>query len=110
MDVRDVIGFTMNGLKEVLLVVFPPPLSRVEKGLRLSHLREIQEAYRDGWFLSTTELADLLGLSANTVRSYGEQFEQAGFTFTRTQVTRARGELAWSIGKWKKGDIEHSNE
>lgn len=95
----------IKGLKEVLLAVFPAPLSRVERGLRLSHLRELEEAYEKRWLLSTSELADLLGLSATTVRAYGEQFEQAGFTFTRSEVgTRARGEVAWQVDKLKLMD------
>ena len=89
-----------SGMKEALLAVFPSPLSRTERGLRLSHLRELEEAYEKGWLLSTSELADLLGLAAKTVRGYGTQFEQAGFTFTRSEVgSRARGEAAWQVGK-----------
>ncbi len=103
-----VVNPLVGGLKEALLTVFPAPLSRVERGLRLSHLRELEEAYYKGWLLSTSELADLLGLTATTVRSYGEQFEQAGFTFTRTPATRARGELAWKVGKMKL--VEATND
>ena len=94
-----VVNPLVSGIKEALLAVFPAPLSRAERGLRLSHLRELEEASEKGWLLSTSELADLLGLTASTVRSYGSQFFQAGFTFTRSQVTRARGELAWKVGK-----------
>jgi len=95
-----VVNPLISGLKETLLVVFPAPLSRVERGLRLSHLRELEEAYEKGWLLSTAELADLLGLSVKTVRGYGEQFEQAGFSFTRSHATtRSRGEVAWQVGK-----------
>ena len=93
----------INGIKDVLRSVFPAPLSRTERGLRLSHLRELEDSYEKGWLLSTSELADLLGLTVNTVRSYGEEFEQAGFTFTRSQVTtRSRGQIAWQVGKMKK--------
>ena len=34
------------------------------------------------WLLSTSELAQLLKVSPKTVRSYGEQFSDAGFVFT----------------------------
>lgn len=75
-----------------------PQASKV--GMRLSHLRELEEAYEKNWLLSTSEIADLLGLSANTVRSYGESFEEAGFLFTRAG-NRSRGEIAWKVGKVK---------
>ncbi len=108
-----VVNPLVGGIKEALLTVFPAPLSRVERGLRLSHLRELEEAYEKGWLLSTSELADLLGLTATTVRSYGSQFEQAGFILTRAQATRARGELAWKVGKMKlveaTNDVEQTN-
>ena len=69
-----------------------------QAGMRLAHLRELEEAYEKKWILSTSELADLLGLSATTVRGYGDQFEEAGFVFTRSG-TRSRGEVAWKIEK-----------
>jgi hypothetical protein len=67
-------------------------------GTRLAHLRELEEAYEKCWLLSTSEIADLLGLSVNTVRGYGESFEEAGFVFTRSG-NRSRGEIAWKISK-----------
>jgi hypothetical protein len=67
-------------------------------GMRLAHLREIEEAYEKRWLLSTSEIADLLGLSVNTVRGYGDSFEEAGFLFTRSG-NRSRGEIAWKISK-----------
>lgn len=67
----------------------------------VAHLRALEEAYKNGWLLSTQELAALLKLSPSTVRGYGTQFEDAGFIFTRAG-TRKRGEVAWSIGKRRK--------
>lgn len=67
-------------------------------GMRLAHLRELEEAYEKRWLLSTSEIADLLGLSVNTVRGYGDSFEEAGFVFTRSG-NRSRGEIAWKISK-----------
>jgi len=64
----------------------------------LASLRGLEEAYRNQWLLSTSELAQLLKVSPRTVRSYGEQFSDAGFVFTRAG-TRKRGEVAWEIGK-----------
>jgi hypothetical protein len=67
-------------------------------GMRLAHLRELEEAYEKRWLLSTSEIADLLGLSVNTIRGYGDSFEEAGFVFTRSG-NRSRGEIAWKISK-----------
>jgi hypothetical protein len=67
-------------------------------GMRLAHLRELEEAYEKRWLLSTSEIADLLRLSVNTVRGYGDSFEEAGFLFTRSG-NRSRGEIAWKISK-----------
>jgi hypothetical protein len=67
-------------------------------GNRLSYLRELEEAYERGWLLSTSEVADLLGLSPKTIAGYGQEFDDAGFVFTRAG-TRKGGEIAWSIDK-----------
>ncbi|MBE9170230.1 hypothetical protein IQ238_22835 [Pleurocapsales cyanobacterium LEGE 06147] len=65
---------------------------------RLSYLRELEEAYQNGWLLSTSEVADLLGLSPSTVTGYGQEFNDAGFVFTRVGI-RKGGEIAWAIDK-----------
>jgi hypothetical protein len=67
---------------------------------RLSYLRELEEAYSQGWLLSTSELADLLALTPGTITDYGEEFNDAGFTFTRAGK-RKGGEIAWRVGKPK---------
>lgn len=82
-------------VQSVFTRIAPQP---AQAGMRLSHLRELEEAYEKKWILSTSELADLLGLSVTTVRGYGDQFEEAGFIFTRAG-TRSRGEVAWQVGK-----------
>ena len=64
----------------------------------LSYLRELEEAYQQGWLLSTSEIAGLLGLTPATISRYGEQFEDAGFVFTRVGI-RKGGEIAWSVDK-----------
>ncbi len=48
--------------------------------------------------LSTKEVASLLGLAPSTICAYGQEFEDAGFVFTRAG-TRKGGEIAWSISK-----------
>jgi hypothetical protein len=50
------------------------------------------------------EVSDLLGFTPKTIASYGSEFSDAGFTFTRAR-TRKGGEIAWSINKqseWEK--------
>ena len=89
-------GAVIEGIvQSVVARIAPQP---TQAGMRLAHLRELEEAYEKKWILSTSELADLLGLSANTVRGYGDQFEEAGFMFERSG-TRSRGEVAWKVGK-----------
>ena len=89
-------GTVIEGIvQSVFTRIAPQP---AQAGMRLAHLRELEEAHEKNWILSTSELADLLGLSANTVRGYGDRFEEAGFVFTRSG-TRSRGEVAWSVGK-----------
>ena len=71
---------------------------------RLNYLKELEEAYQNGWLLSTSELSDLLGFAPKTIAGYGEELSDAGFTFTRSG-TRKGGEIAWSIDKqstWKE--------
>ena len=65
---------------------------------RLTYLRELEEAYQNGWLLSTSEVANLLGLTQKTITSYGQEFSDAGFVFTRSGM-RKRGEIAWAIDK-----------
>ncbi len=64
----------------------------------LSYLRELEEAYDKGWLLSTSEVADLLGLSPKTIANYGQEFTDAGFIFARVGI-RKGGEIAWSVDK-----------
>ncbi|WP_253274179.1 hypothetical protein [Myxosarcina sp. GI1] len=65
---------------------------------RLTYLEELESAYQNGWLLSTSEVSDLLGFTPKTIASYGSEFSDAGFTFTRVG-TRKGGEIAWSIDK-----------
>ncbi|MDJ0902781.1 MAG: hypothetical protein QNJ55_28665 [Xenococcus sp. MO_188.B8] len=65
---------------------------------RLTYLRELEEAYQNSWLLSTSEVANLLGLAQKTITSYGQEFSDAGFVFTRVGM-RKRGEIAWAIDK-----------
>ena len=61
-------------------------------------MRELEEAYQNQWLLSTSELADLLGLNQKTITNYGQEFSDAGFVFERAGM-RKGGEIAWSVDK-----------
>ena len=73
---------------------------------RLNYLKELEEAYHNGWLLSTSEVSDLLGLTPKTIANYGQEFDDAGFTFSRVG-TRKGGEIAWLIDK--QSDLTESN-
>lgn len=79
-------------VEAVVKRLLPTPRSR------LNYLRELEEAYQNNWLLSTSEVADLLGLSQKTVTGYGQEFSDAGFVFTRVGI-RKGGEIAWAIDK-----------
>lgn len=100
------IGLLIEGLvtKLVPVIVRQLPVSATDP---VAHLRALEEAYQNGWLLSTSELAALLKLSKSTVRGYGTKFEDAGFIFTRAG-TRKRGETAWEVGKRSKSNKRHS--
>ncbi len=63
----------------------------------LEYLRTLEEAYRNGWILSTSEVAHLLRVSPRTITEHGELFEDSGFVFVR--VGKKRGEVAWRVAK-----------
>ncbi|MEN9262698.1 MAG: hypothetical protein Q6K14_01235 [Gloeomargarita sp. GMQP_bins_44] len=63
----------------------------------LEYLRTLEEAHRNGWILSTSEVAHLLRVSPRTITEHGEKFEDSGFVFVR--VGKKRGEVAWRVGK-----------
>lgn len=95
-------GFLGEGLVEILLkglaVIFPPPLPPARKGLELASYRELNEAAKEGYQLSTLNVANLLGMRSSTITGYGEQFEDAGFVFVRVG-RRKGGQIAWAIRK-----------
>jgi hypothetical protein len=67
----------------------------------LEYLRTLEEAHRNGWILSTSEVAHLLRVSPRTITEHGELFEDSGFVFVR--VGKKRGEVAWRVAK--PGDL-----
>lgn len=65
----------------------PAPISPVE------NLRDIQEACDRGWYLSSSQLAPLLGLKT----LHGQEIKRHGFTFTR--VGRDGRSSSWKVSK-----------
>ena len=84
---------TLVGVVEAVVKRFIPASNS-----RLTYLRELESAYQNNWLLSTSEVANLLGLTQKTITSYGQEFSDAGFVFTRVGM-RKRGEIAWAIDK-----------
>jgi hypothetical protein len=64
----------------------------------LEYFEKLEQAYQNQWLLSTSELANLLGISVAEIKQYGDRFQEAGFVF-RQSGYRAGGELAWRVSK-----------
>lgn len=94
----DVAAYLQDSLIKAIMVVFPPQLPPAQRGLELSYLRELEEAYQHGWLITTLNLANLLGLTSSTVAGYGDSFEDAGFRFIRVGK-RKGGQIAWRVDK-----------
>jgi hypothetical protein len=95
-------GFLTVDFAEVfakaLATVFPPPLPPAQRGLELAPYRELNEAAVEGYLLSTTNVANLLGIKPSTVTEYGDEFSDAGFVFSRVG-RRKGGQIAWRVKK-----------
>ncbi|NJK28793.1 MAG: hypothetical protein HC940_00915 [Acaryochloris sp. SU_5_25] len=59
-------------------------------------LRFLEEAYQSHWLLSTSQLAEMIGLSPVTLARM-QECDRYGFQFTRAGLNGA--ELAWNVGK-----------
>ena len=64
----------------------------------LAYFERLEQAAKNGWYLSTSEIAYLLDLPPATVEGMGDRFSEAGFIFTRAGY-RTQGEVAWRISK-----------
>ena len=67
----------------------------------LAYFEFLEQAARNGWLLSTSEVADLLDLTPSRIQKYGDRFSEAGFIFTRAGY-RTQGEVAWRVSKPRK--------
>lgn len=63
-----------------------------------AYFETLERAARNGWLLSTSEVAYLLDLRPSEIQSYGDRFSEAGFFFTRAGY-RSKGEVAWRVSK-----------
>ncbi len=86
-------------------ILFPPPLPAARRGLQLAYLRELEEATEKGWLLTTNDVASLLGVSNSTIASKGQQFNNAGFAFSRAGKCMG-GQIAWRVNKDDDGAIQ----
>ena len=77
-------------LAETIATRITPPAQR------LNHLRELEEACKNRWLLSTSDLSALLKLSPRTINRQ-QSFERYGFIFNR--AGRNGTEIAWSVNK-----------
>jgi hypothetical protein len=73
-------------------------LGALPSGDRLDYFDRLEAAAQNGWLLSTTELGDLLDLSAAEIERYGDSFFEAGFIFRRSGYRR-NGQVAWRVTK-----------
>ncbi|MFQ4134876.1 hypothetical protein PGN35_001010 [Nodosilinea sp. PGN35] len=64
----------------------------------VQYFETLENAARNGWLFSTSELAGLLDLSPKEMESYGDRFSEAGFIFSRSGY-RKNGEIAWKVTK-----------
>jgi len=61
----------------------------------LEHLEWLSEAAREGWWLSTAQLAELLGVTEGTIPRQGVSFSAYGFEFER--IKRWGRQLQWVV-------------
>jgi DNA-binding transcriptional regulator YhcF (GntR family) len=64
----------------------------------LNYFDRLEAAAQNGWFYSTSELAELLDVSPRTIEQQGNSFAEAGFVFSRAG-RRQNGETAWRVKK-----------
>lgn len=78
-------------LRELIPRLQPPPRP-------LDYLEQLEQAAINHWLVTTTDLADLLDVSPQQIRTVGGQFTMAGFCFTQAGY-RPNGEMEWRVTK-----------
>jgi hypothetical protein len=95
-DLSQPMALAMGGMVEAIaakvydLMTIQPP----QPSDPLANLRTLEEAYQNGWLLSSSQLAGLLGLKG---LPSGESFQRHGFRFTK--AGRNGAESAWAVSK-----------
>lgn len=64
----------------------------------LAYFGRLEQAARNGWLLSTSEISELLDLLPSEIQQYGDSFSEAGFVFTKAGY-RSGGQVAWRVSK-----------
>jgi hypothetical protein len=64
----------------------------------LAYFEKLERACLNHWELSTSEVANLLGMSVEEIKQYGGRFQEAGFVFTQAGYRSGR-EIAWRVSK-----------
>jgi hypothetical protein len=73
----------------------------------LEQLDALERASQHGWILSTGQLAELIGVTGNTLSRWDKPFERHGFLISRSGIVG--DQLGWKVekepaAKKKKGD------
>ncbi len=92
---------TANDFGGLISAIVSEVVSRVGLGAEpdpLKYFETLENAARNGWLPSTSELAELIDLSPKEIESYGDRFSEAGFVFSRAGY-RKNGEIAWKVAK-----------
>ena len=66
--------------------------------MSLQNLYDLEAAAKNGWILSTKQVAELLGVTVKVV-SREESLDRHGFNFTREGTVGA--EIGWRVSKKK---------
>jgi hypothetical protein len=87
-----------SDLVQLFVSMFSKFQSQAAEPDPLAYFEKLEQAARNGWQLSTTEVSYLIKLPVAEIQQYGDRFYEAGFVFTRAGF-RAKGEVAWKVSK-----------
>ncbi|MEL6385179.1 MAG: hypothetical protein AAFQ89_22490 [Cyanobacteria bacterium J06626_18] len=92
------VTLTPSAIRELAGAIALELANQMEQAHPLAHLQALEQAHKNGWQLSTSEIADLLDISFEVLHAAEDYFEDAGFVFTPIG-RRTNGETAWSVSK-----------
>jgi hypothetical protein len=90
---------TLAGAGQLLSLLADQSVEQSDKQSTIhwtERLRFLEEACQNKWLLSTSQLAELLGISSHTLTSF-QNCDRYGFSFTRSGLNGV--EIAWRITK-----------